>query len=632
MAFALLIFLSAGLLDCRCSEKPKGSEPDKANVVNRVETSLDDEVVAIVRISNLDVLDTNFKSYMSTLDESPDGVERPTLRFRNAIVARMDVAADQIRWDGAFDLLVFKSESLEELRWTLLVPVTSAKEAVQVLIGPSADFASEGGGVVHEWQMAGETLFTLGESLVLSEASSADRKERLVISNFALGTYHAKSLIEKLVPNPPVYVGARLWPRRTGIADRYALMAKLFEDRIASAGHDLLPARAGVARLQARLYAGLADADNWPEVVDVDTLFKVRSGAVKRFGASLTFVPVEGTNVAALAEGIGESGHRGIFHPKDARAILSLGAKRDRWQELYDGLMPKSLRRLLILRHEGNARKLDVNLQRVLEHNRGATTIAFYPQEVPLTGEVLIGFDVMDADELPKKMEIFQDKLLTYLIMPLFMADPGAIKHQDFSYSGMVGQSAYFELADKKKSRVGVCWGLREKKFFASVGVNPCARLKTDFGDPFPAGGVHLETTLSELLDLVYMPMRTSLGSDEVVVSWSVVPPREDAVTIETVFRDPSQLARLFEIVEKLPAFWNPVLEIDPALIALQVGGEQALYQEPGLMIVGPPGLLGALPPAYFLGMPFSVTPVPPSQIRAVFIEPDSREEKEQEK
>ena len=149
------------------------------------------------------------------------------------------------------------------------------------------------------------------------------------------------------------------------------------------------------------------------------------------------------------------------------------------------------------------------------------------------------------------------------------------------------------------------------------------------------------DVELKALLNLLYMPPGRELEGDfetpegepirvriEVQANEVGREQREIAVSVRLLNKafGGQPVRALIENRDQLVRAWAPDGEVDLSDLLQRTSLEQAIYQDPGLMMIGAPGLLGAAPPAYFLGLPFSLPPAPPSQLREAVLGPPDQD------
>ena len=102
-------------------------------------------------------------------------------------------------------------------------------------------------------------------------------------------------------------------------------------------------------------------------------------------------------------------------------------------------------------------------------------------------------------------------------------------------------------------------------------------------------------------------------------------------IEFESQLKDANFARSLLRNAEELSSVYGPIKEVDLGELLQRATMEQAIYQEPGIILVGPPGGIGAAPPAYFLGLPFSLAPAPPDQLKKSVLGDEPEEEKKPE-
>lgn len=506
--------------------------------------------------------------------------------------------------------------------WAALVPVTDAEAFVAALPAQGSLGSNFGGVSVVGWSHAGEALFAKKGVAALRPGQSRDTGAHVAIGNFPDGARFAADILQALevqiVGDFQVYA----WPGRLGAPKRYEDMGLELRDRLAVAGHDMIPARAAMIRLQTFLYWSLGDPGAWPSPMHF-----IGRMTEKKLTIGLTVPAPEGSRLGSLYESMRSDDLIRPPYAKGAIAGVTFAVKREEMEEFLDAVMPVSWLKMGTAVRDERMDLLHQQAKKLLEHNRGETYIGFLPGDQGLTGEVFVSWRVMDAEQMPPTAELFSRVLVEDVWMPLFLAEPDSLIRRPFTgrNGALKGHEAVFPLSageGKKPVNVGMCWGVEQGQFVAYFGVRPCERLVEVMEMPQGEGSapLRLQTELSALLNLMYVPPGRELPKD----AWSMpldlnFQPREGRY-FELVMRadDPAALMYHSQIYASL---WNPPVEFDPAYFLGRFGIDQAMYQEPNLLLVGPPGLLGALPPTFYFGLPFSLPPSPPHLIRRAILD-----------
>jgi hypothetical protein len=620
-----------------CSQKaPEGGKAAQTNGATTTATgdttdplaALDARLFAHARVQTYGLTDKHVREYVP----APDVGTGEVPQFGRVLSTLAgDLPASALRDTGNVELLFFAPGD-GDVDWAAVVPVTSTEDFIKAM-GAQEDRTEVG---LLNARRGGQTLHLNTKQVVYASRATTDAGAHVTLASSRDVALYAPALVARHATEQIAQISARLWPRRAGLAPRYAVMADELRALLSVNGHALPPARAGVVNLQSLLYSELGAPSSWPESMTLTAVFKIRNKPdgtpyPKDFQTQID-IPADGS--ARLLKLWSSIETKPKSTPPalpvgQGRALLILG--RSDIEQAIEALLPERQRMLLAASGEDDMKVLQGSLLDLFEHNRGGTSIATFPQTYPLSGELIFAFDVMDAEKLPDAANQAQEVLVERLLKPLHL---GALTDVDTSpftdtKAGLRGASATFVVPgpEGKDVTLGSCWALGGPSFYAYVGVDPCTKLRarvTQGGDGENAP-VAFEVPVSNLMNTLYVGPNQRV--DALADAQELVPidvyPRVDKdnhffhVDLSIAPRTLSQLAG---VVPDLAASWSYASSYDVSAMASRAAIEQAIYQEPGIMVLGPPGLLGALPPTYYFGLPFSVPPAPPSQLREAIL------------
>lgn len=567
--------------------------------------------------------------------------ERATPALRMSGNAELMVMADPDPFGVRFGKDKARAEALrrEQPSFIAVVPVASAEGFIQRVGATPADGASPEPLVQYSGPND-RLLYVRRAPLKLPRVQAPDDGERVIVSDHPDGAAYGEGLLKRhLKATQTQEFRVKLWPSRLGVTDRYKIFGEDLRQRLGASGHNLLPARVNLINLQVNLYTLAGHAASWPEPFDLEGNFKIRENAPQQVRLFTTFSTKGHEKLGALYEALKADQKTGAppLAP-DALARLSLKLNRDKITDVFRTVMPEPWRMMLTARGEDKMVALSGTFDDLLDHNRGAMTLGFYPQDkAALSPEVLLAWEAMDIERLPKTATMFHKTLMTEFWMPLFLADPTTLKTGEFTGRDGKLKGGKATFAHPSGQEIGACWGVEDLYFYAYYGARPCERLvglvKRETVESSPPPLV-LDADLKSLMDVLYAPPGRSFKGDFEQSRWTIQAyPREGGQVELVLFtKKPASWRALIKRGDDLRGVWTPNTEVDLSDLLSRTGLEQSLYQEPGVMIVGPPGLLGALPPAYFMGLPFALPPAPPSQLREAVLGPDAGKKPDAEK
>jgi hypothetical protein len=641
----LLSALASSCGDCSCDKKKTGSDhaaemgtsaPVEAGP-SRSERMITarGRMMGLVRSQGaLGSADIHVQDFLRTGDK--EGVasapEMTTRRALSMLVGETMLAG--LRVGGNVELAMFAPLKEGEARgFVAVLPVEDLGKLLTDM-GASGVEGSEEPDRLMRWSGPSGALYARLRPFVLEGDKNTDEGVRLLVSNEQGLAELGAELITEQLQRQEYEVWGRVWPAALGMPERYGRFAAELRQRLAAAGHNLLPARANLLNVQAVMYDALSRSGAWPEHVDLSLTFKVREGKTSTARLYASFAAPPSSALDALYHAL--EGHRGGNPPRAKGGLLTLRARldRERYEELLGAIFPSGWRALLGAMGEDNMRVLEGVASELLDHDRGATLVALYPQRQPLSAEVLIGWEAMDVEALPGHAETFHRTLIERFWVPLFLADPASIKIAPYKGRGgkLVGQAMTFEPGVTGTTRMGVCWGLEAGYYYAYYGADPCARLEELAEGPEEAVQPPLTVSadVRALLDVAYLPPGKELrdGFEEARWEFQVNTRPSGVLELDMTQKSGAAAAAVLRGADPLLQAWTVHREVDLGELMQRTGAEQAIYQEPGLMVIGPPGLLGTLPPGFYMGLPFALPPTPASQLREAMLGPDAPEPK----
>jgi len=636
MALLGLVVVLSSCSECSCSKKkqeaPKEDTKDVKAEVDPFDR-VDARTGAIIRAQGLESADAHIRTFLER-GTPPDGAAMTTFSFDRILSATLGRSAvDELRKLGNIELVYAIPEPPEgegERRGdlTMVVPVD---DIAAFLKARDAQESPTEVGIV-QWSGPQGTLYASKEPVVLGGELTTDDGPLVAVSTYALGAQYAQSVLKAHVRRQNNEYFVHLWPRRLKVHERYGRQSTMLRQVLSSRGHNLLPARASIVNVQSNLIAALGQPEHWPEPLVFSATAKIRQQKetkkpyVKAIRSFLE-VPIEGHEALETLHVALRPRTGGYPPPLDpGAAMVRMRLERDELEEVVEVLMPRPLRMLVASRGEDAMTVLHNTFLDLLEHDRGPTTIAFYDGRLPLAGEVYLAWEAMDLERLQRTASTFHTTLLDNFWIPLHLADPATRATEAFEKEGFVGGSDTFAipLGADKTARIGACWGVKDLYYYAYYGEDPCARLIERWRplkEEVPPA-VSLDAELATIIDTLYMPPNKRLERDLAGqrMDLGISATQDGVLELNMLFKKPGVLLAVLASFDELASSWQGNEEFDVATIVSEFTGERAIYQEPGLMIVGPPGGLGVLPPSYFLGMPFSLPPAPPSQVRAAVL------------
>ncbi len=596
---------------------------------------LDARLFAHVRVQTYELTDKHILQYFP---DSSVGSGRPP-QFSNIITALAGaLPPEELRTTGNVEMLFFAPDGGGDVEWALHLPVKTTDAFIKAL-GAKEDATEVG---LLNVARGGSTLHVGTQQVDFPSRTTTDEGDFVTVASSRGGALYAPSIIATHATEQLDQTQILFWPRRAMLTPRYAAMADELRSLLSVNGHALAPARAAVVNLQSLLYSELGAPSKWPETITASMTFKIRNNDKgepfpKDFRVFID-VPVDysprlfklwssidsRTETSAPALPLGEG-----------RAVLEFG--RSEVEHAADAILPEPYRLMLAATGEDDMRVLQKGIGKLLEHNRGGTSITTYAQRYPLSGEVLFAFDVMDAEKLPDAANTAQSVLVERFLKPMHLGALTDVKTSSFADKklGLKGSSATFEVPSRegKPFTLGSCWVLGGPFFYAYIGLDPCDTLaaKVAEGGAGEDAPIVLEAPLGGALSALFVGPNQRVDALSKVTSnvrVAIYPQLKDKAHIFylDVSTDKSVIADFASLIPELAEVWSYSSSYDVSAMASRAAIEQAIYQEPGVMVLGPPGLLGALPPTYYFGLPFSVPPAPPAQLREAILGDDGQD------
>jgi hypothetical protein len=611
------------------SEQPAQPGPDHEAKLAAARARL----MSLVRVqAALGSADIHITDFLRT-GVAKDAPAPPEMTTRRALLMLLgQPVIDGLRPGGNVELAMFAPrEPNGQPAFVAVIPVEDAGKLLTDM-GANAVEGTEEPNKIMRWSGPAGPLYARLRPFVLEGDRNTDAGVRLLVSDEQALAELGPALIEPHLLRQDHEIAARIFPTALGLPERYARYAAELRQRLAAAGHNLLPARANLINVQAVVYDALGREQAWPAHMDLSLTFKVREGKTSTGRLYATMSAPAGGLLDALYHAL--QGHRGGNAPRAEGALLEVRAKLDRekFEELLGALFPTSWRMLIGATGEDNIRVIEGLASQLLDHNRGATLVALYPQSQPLSAEVLVGWEAMDVEKLSEHAEVFHKTLIERFWVPLFLADVASIQTTPFKGHGgkLVGQSTTFMPGVTGTGRMGACWGLEGGYFYGYYGADPCKRLEEAARGPEEAVAPPLTVSadLRAALDVAYLPPGKELreGLDGARFEAQLNTRSGGVLELDMTQKDGAVTVALLRAAKPLLQAWTLHRELDLGDVMMRTGAEQAVYQEPGLMVIGPPGLLGTLPPGYYLGLPFALPPAPASQLREAVLGPDAPE------
>lgn len=655
-AFAVVVAMAMVWFGCGDGCGCDGGERSPSGPVQTVDAA-DDDVVAVVRLSDFEKRHFDIQHWWAVSVEQgflvgrediPGGIaEKPTRRVREFVESVLGEVAAQVDWEGRMDAAFWTApDDGAPRRWAMSV-THSMDESLDERVEWEAvgrfsvsDGVSDGAQPVFSRTPDGQKTTYYVSEIDTPPSQETDGESRsLVIANFEAGAAQLPGAISAAGESSREIAGLYLWPRRLGIVDRQRRIAEVLEQRIAdpdvahSVGHH------GVLQMRTRWYRAMADRKAWPEKV----AFFVRidrdeeTGGARTVGVDVEAATDDSPLLAALAGALREGDPRSTPVADPGVVRIQMDLRAEGVARLAEVAMPRSWVTAASIRGAPENQLLADELEKFLAYNQGPTTLAFYESPVPMgmTAELFAGWAIDDEEPVLAEAQRFHRRLMDDYWLHLF--DHGdevrrSERSENLGKREVVLHRKTFTIGHGH-GEAGVCWTVRGEEYLSYYGVRPCQRLlEVADGSPEeePSSGLSISGDLRKLLEWLYVQpvARTAEPFGEVDVDIEIKATKQGAqrLRLSTEFTDLKAAAKLVDGLPQLREFWRPDVLFGPDVIDGELEFEQSTFQEPGLMMLGPPGMGGVLPPSFLLGMPFSHPPALPRAYRQLYFAPPGEE------
>lgn len=646
---SLALTLSGACGDCSCSKvTPPGTEAPLEGSASYLEIpyeEIEGRMMAIVRIQELALVEGVTKKFISPKGDEDRAKLETELSFYQILQDHLGAEALKgLRRDGNVDFGWLRKESASEIQaatalsamdpdWFIVLPVTSREEffARPEVEQIDREFA--------RYNTPSGPLWLSKKEIELARGISSDKGERVILASSAPAATHAAELLNRHGREQRLDIQLTLWPSHTGLTTRWRGFYQELTQRLSASGHGLLPARAGMVNLELMATRALSRGDNWPEPMHMHFEFKVKGGEPRLLRAT-TYVDTT-REEAHVLRGLYEAlqPRKGGYPPvprAPGEATISLRLDRSEIDDTFDLIFPAEARNMMAARGEESMASMRGVLSDLLDHDRGATTLSFYPQTHPLSAETYFAFEASDLEQLEAHAKLWNESLVHNLWAPLHLTareDISGVESVTLTppdKDGAPGKSLTahrmtFEVsASSGPVDLGACWTIFDGQYISYMGEKPCEKLEAQLdvkptAQPAPLG---IDVEATDLLDLFYLPpgrkLTTPLGEGKhrIKINGYARPfEGKEQLILETQFADAALIRDVLNELDVLGKLWNPNSELELTDILQRASLEQALYQEPALSFIAAPGLPTGAPPSMFFGLPFSLPPAPPHQL-----------------
>lgn len=641
LTFSALLLMTASCGDCSCNKTTttdpmtnSGKEVDAPKAPDF--EAYNAKVIAIVRAQNLPLIDAHSELYLAP-PETPKEAE-VKFSFTEQIPSYLrDKLGDEFRPSGNVDWVYTRPEKKSEnAGWTIAIPVKSFDAALAKLGAPAEKEVT-----FQRFDLPAETLYVQPTRYELGRGQISETGDMIVVSNSQEGAQLAQKLVSKYATEQTDHLHVHFWPSRLGLLERWQGHGQLLFERLAASGHSLMPARASMVSLESMLLRELGEPSNWPEPLHLEASYKIREKRPKLVRARL-HVPIR-------QEAEWETLHKALQPRKGGTppnleagslATMRLRIDRSELDEVFDVVFPQKYLYILAASGEQQVAILRGLVSDVLDHNRGPTTVALFSQGYPLSGDVFIGFEAMDIERLPDAALAFNENFIKKFWAPLHLTDVSEMKVEEFKgEDGFVAQALKFKPSTENEDvDLGICWQIKDGYYLSYFGQQPCMALQKSvpesFSDQQPPA-FEVDFSFHHFMETFYLPpgqkFTGKINSGSALARMKVAGYAKEAqgqkfFELEGQFKQSSILRALLLNRETLAQTWDESEVIDLSEILGRLSTEQAIYQEPALSIIGPPGMLGGAPPAMYMGLPFSLPPAPPSQLKEAVLGTEDEE------
>lgn len=612
-----------------------------------VDASGKDDVVAVARLANFEMRHFDIQHWWAEAvqmgklvgrDDVPGGIaEKPTSRFRDFVEQLFENDVRWIDWEQGVDVALWRPDRDDQWRWAFSLGTDEAG-----WLKGKDGWEYKGDYQLESNQGVGIKVFshTFGDSGPYYAAFVDE--STVTVSNFEAGGLYLEEALhltgESGLEEAELYV----WPRRLGIGERYRAVAEQLEQEMAQSGHDMQPVLSAINQLKWRILRSTGDDDAWPEVARLwlEIERDEETGGAQRVELKID-APVENSALLSAlgstleADGAQISRTLPIPHTDDVRGHLELAIDREELMRFFHMKLPRPWRYAANIRFPEEQEDFVQSFERLIDHNAGPTTMAFFGSRVPtgMTADMYVAWET-DADEaVMEEAREFHGRLMRDIWKPLFRTDQFASRGKtvlDFDDQKVEAEQKTLQIGHGH-GELGVCWALREGQYLSYYGVMPCQRLEeilnrseesASFDKAFRYSG-----ELRGLVETLYLAPGASFRNEifsgidvDIDLRWR----SEEYLQITTVFTDLPQLAEVVEATPGLAAWWDreSMFRTEMPGDELEIGITR--FQEPAMTSLWVPGFGAGFPPSLLLGIPFSHPPTMPSQYQTLFFtDPD---------
>lgn len=614
------------------------------------ERSLKGDVAAVARLSNFERRNFDLQHWWAVAvergafrgrDDLDDGVpDQPAAELKALFERSFSGGGEQFDWEGDVDIAVWRpAEGDQRWRWAVSVPLSE-----RAAIGESVNWDQVG---YARKRSAGDAdsaaVFRRSdgaEPLYFAEVDSPDTGQQqrsgraVTLANFPGGAVRVAEMVEQVGESGTTPAELYLWPRRTGIAERYAEFADRLDHNLAVGGERADPVRLGWMRLRAELWRAAGEPEFWPELVRVsmDVERDAESPAVQRAEFSIDVMDLEGAGWRRLLSAIGFDDTARRFMPPDA--VDQIDVAIDGTEALLEG-RARHLLELMSPRNSAVRQEVFDDLTEVVGDVSGLLTVATFESPVPAggTAETLLVWETEDPEGVEAALDRLHPRVFPDYWMPILNLAGPVFEHADeveIDGESIELRGHAFAIGHGFGAG-GACWTERDGRFSIYYGVRPCNALgqwlreqpaKTEVSAP------SYRSRLATMVDRFYVTsgdeMQVIFGGID--VDWRAERIDGDTLRLSVAFDDVADLARLIEGSFHLRRWWSPESVVEPGGEYGEFRLDAVRFQEPGITAVGVPGMGGMLPGSYLLGMPFSYPPATPLVVRRHFFDEEPAE------
>ncbi len=638
-----LLALSMGCGDCTCSGTPVSKDTTEITDTNQASYAeenleqIEQRMMAMLRIQDLALVESSTKAFISPKGDADRVQLERELSFHQILVDYLgEETLSSLRKTGSVDIGWIQSKGKQTLgqtkaEWFIVLPVESRDEFLKRkdVEDIDKDFSRLNASKSQLWVLKAKPEYIRGRT--------SDKGDKIVIGSSSAAALHAMDIVNKYGRELAVHAHVAVWPSHIGLTQRWDDFDQELSQRLATAGHGLLPARAGMVNLEIYALQQLARNSNWPEPIQLQFEYKIRDGKPKMIRTS-AFVesPDEGFDrLKKLHEAM--QPRKGGYPPVPAApgtATLKLRLDRSELDDTFDLVMPEHARYMLAAKGEESMTSLRGLLSDLLDHNRGATTFSFFPQKHDLSAETFIAFEASDLEGLPNHALKFNEELVKSFWAPLHLVQPADISKVETvklkKHPKLDTHKLTFEVITAEQPiELGMCWTIFDGQYLSYLGEDACEKLDAQISEKPAAqpATLVLNANLTDLVNMFYLPpgrkLREPIGKDKphnfTINGYARPFEGKNQFIFETQVKDSRVIRDLLNTMDTFSDLWNPNRELELTDMLQRVSLEQALYQEPAFSFIGSPGLATGAPPAMFFGIPFSLPPAPPNQLKEAF-------------